>query len=267
MDQKYAADRQKIMDQAAEAEAKTWKAGADQIAGAFNSQLKGLLSGTTSFGQAMKNISSDLVLKMIQDADKWAIEWIAKQLQAAVMGTALKSTDVATTATTEAAKTTAVTTGVAARTTAETTGASAGIIAQIGNAFAVISADAAKTFAGVFAFLSPTMGPAASGPAAASAAAVEASAVGMAVPGLAVGTDMVLSGGLAYLHSGEAVQPASVVGGGYSGGQGGGNGGQIVFAPQLQAMDTTGLQALINKMMPQFARSLSAYQNLNPSTA
>jgi hypothetical protein len=265
MDQKYAADRQKIMDQAAEAEAKTWKAGADQVAGAFNSQLKGLLAGTTSFSQAMKNISSDLALKMIQDADKWAIEWIANQLRAAVMGNALKTTDVATTATTEAAKTTAVTTGVAARTTAETTGATAGVLAQIGNAFAVISADAAKTFAGIFAFLSPTLGPAAAGPATAGAAAVEASAMGMAVPGLAVGTDMVLSGGLAYLHSGEAVQPASVVGGGYSGAQGGGS-GQFVFAPNLSAMDTTGLQALINKMMPQLARALSAYQNLNPST-
>jgi len=35
----------------------------------------------------------------------------------------------------------------------------------------------------------------------------------------------------------------------------------------MSAFDTTGLQAMINRMMPQFARALSSYQNLNPSVA
>lgn len=262
MDLKYASDHQRIVDQAAQQEEKEWKSAADGIASAFNSQLKGLLAGTTSFSQAMKSIFGDLVIKIIESVDKWVLEWIASQARVLIMGNATKVADVGTTVASEAAKTTAVTTGAAARATAESTGASVGIVAQIGNALAVITADAAKTFAGVFAFLSPAMGPAAAGPATASAAAVEASAAGLAVPGLAVGTNMVLSDGLAYLHSGEAVQPASVVGGGYNGG-GGGN--SLVFAPNFSGF--IGTQAMINQIMPQIARGLRSYQNLNPSTA
>lgn len=263
MDQKYASDRQKIMDQAAEQEVKAWKSAADQIAGAFNSQLRGLLAGTTTFGQAMKNIGTDLVTKLIQDADKWAIEWIANQLRVAVMGNALKATDLSTTATTEAAKTAAVTTGVGARTAAETTGATTGVLAQIGNAFAVITADAAKTFAGIFAFLAPTMGPAAVGPATAGAASVETSAAGLGVPGLAVGTDMVLSGGLAYLHSGEQVVPATTSGP-FTGSNG--NGGMGVTF-QVSAMDAASVQRFFKQNGLQIARVLQGVRAYNPSMA
>ena len=38
------------------------------------------------------------------------------------------------------------------------------------------------------------------------------------IPGLSIGTDKVLSEGLAYLHKGESVVPADVVSGGYTGG-------------------------------------------------
>lgn len=263
LDQKYLQDRQRLIDQAAEREAQTWKAAADQVAGAFNSQLRGLLAGTTSFSQAMKSIAGDMILKLIEDADKWALEWIAQQLRVALFGNALKTTDVTTTAATETAKTTAVTAGVSARAAAESTGATTGLIAQIGNAVAVISADAAKTFAGVFAFLSPEMGPAAAGPATAAAATVEAAA-GVAVPGLSVGTDYVLSEGLAYLHSGEQVVPAQTSGP-YTGANSGGGGQQVIFSPQLSAFNPSGLQQLLVSIMPQLARELNRYQGLNPS--
>jgi hypothetical protein len=161
-------------------------------------------------------------------------------------------------------KTGAVTTGAAARAAAETAGATTGLLAQIGNAFAVITADAAKTFAGVFAFLSPTMGPAAAGPASASAAAVEASAAGVAIPGLAVGTDMVLSDGLAYLHGGEKVVPATTSGP-YTGG--GGSSVELVFSPNVSAFNPSGMQSTLKSMLPQLATMLREYQNLNPSTA
>jgi hypothetical protein len=263
LDQKYASDRQKIIDQAAEAEAKTWKSAADQIAGALSSQNKALLSGQETLAQAMKNISADLILKLIADGEKWAIEWIAAQLRTAVMGTALKTADVATTTATETAKTTAVVTGASARATAETTGASVGILAQIGNALAVITADAAKTFAGVFAFLAPAMGPAAAGPAASSAAAVEASAAGVAVPGLSVGTDYVLSPGLAMLHSGEQVVPASTSGPYTGANAGGGSGPQISFI--VQALDASSVQKFFQSNASQISRVLSSHMNANPS--
>jgi hypothetical protein len=261
LDQKYAMDRQKILDKAAEDEAKTWKAGADQVAGAFNSQLKSLLAGQETFGQAMQKIAGDLVMKTIEYYDKLAIEWIANQLRMLVTGNAVKATDVATTVAAETAKTTANVAGNSARTAADTAAASTGILAQIGNAFAVITADAAKTFAGVFAFLAPALGPAAAGPATAAAATVEASAGAIAVPGLAVGTDYVLSPGLAFLHSGESVVPAQTSGPYSGGGQGGSQ--QINF--NLSAFNPSGLQQLIRYMMPQLTREIGAYQQLNPS--
>lgn len=260
----YQQDMLKTVEASQKQMVTTITSGLQTLTGAFNSQLKGLLAGTTSWAQAAKSIASDLFMKLIEMVEQWAVEHAATMIADSVLQKTQAASDVATQAAAEAAKTQATVTGAAARATAETTGSSAGLLAQIGNTLAVISADAAKTFAGVFAFLSPVMGPAAAGPATASAATVQASAAAAAVPGLAIGTNLVLSEGLAYLHSGESVQPASVAGGGYSGG---GGGGQIVIAPQLSAFNTTGLQAMINQMMPQFARSLRSYQSLNPSTA
>jgi len=260
LDQKYALDRLKIIDKAAEDEAKKWKAGADEVAGAFNSQLRSLLSGQETFGQAMQKIAGDLALKVIEFYDKIAVEWIANQIRMLVMGNAVKTTDVATTTAAETAKTTAAVTGAAARAAAETTGASVGIVAQIGNALAVITADAAKTFAGVFAFLAPAMGPAAVGPAASSAATVEASAAG--VVGLAVGTDYIISPGLAFLHGGESVVPAAQTSGPYTGG-GQGNSMSIVF--NVNALDGNSVQAFFQRNATQISRVLSANVKKNPS--
>ena len=115
-----------------------------------NLQMRGLLAGTTSWGQAVKNIFADLTLKAIQSFEKMAVDWAAMEL----------------------AKTGATSAGVAARNAVESAGAAVSSLAQIGNATGVIIADAAKTFAGIFGFLAPTMGPAAAGPAAAGGATV-----------------------------------------------------------------------------------------------
>jgi hypothetical protein len=237
-DQKYAANHQKIIDQAMQEEQKQWNSLFSEIEGAFNSQLRGLLAGTTSWSTAMKNIAGDLVIKFIEAGEKIVAEWLAGEI----------------------AKTTATVTGVAARTAAEQTGASTTILAQVGNAIGVITADAAKTFAGVFAFLAPVMGPAASGPAAASAAAVEASAV--AVPGAAIG-GTVLQTGLATVHQGEDIVPASISQpyGGAGGGAGGGN--QSVNFNGIMI----GTQAFFNQFARQIAQSQQSYASLNPSVA
>lgn len=98
-DQKYAQERQKIIDKAAEQEQKDWQSITNPILSAWNSQLKGLLSGTETFGEAMKNIFSDMVLKIIEYLEKVVVEEvIVKGLQVAIGGPAglLPSFDVGT---------------------------------------------------------------------------------------------------------------------------------------------------------------------------
>jgi hypothetical protein len=41
----------------------------------------------------------------------------------------------------------------------------------------------------------------------------------------------------------------------------------LIFAPNVSAFDPCGIQATLQAMMPQLARMLQQYQNLNPSTA
>lgn len=239
--------------------------GLQTVTGAFNSQLRGLIAGTTSWAQAMKNIGADLFMKLIEMVEQWAVKHAATMIADSVLQKTQAAQQVVTQAAAEAAKTEATVTGAAARAAAETTGASAGIATQIGAAITSIGIDVGKVFAGVFGFLAPVMGPAAQGPAAASAA--ETMAAGMAP--LATGAWEIPSVMPALLHPGEMVVPANFASGIRSaasgGGQSGQGGGTSVFAPNFSGF--IGTQAMINQIMPQLARSLSRYQSLNPSTA
>lgn len=53
------------------------------------------------------------------------------------------------------------------------------------------------------------------------------------IPKLKIGTDLVKQDGLAYLHKNESVQPASVAGGGYSGGYNSGNANITMQVPDI----------------------------------
>jgi hypothetical protein len=163
-------DRTKLVTRELEAEQKIWTQAADTIAGAFNSQLHGLLSGTTTWAQAMKNIAVSLIESMISEIVKLGVEWAVNMV---FMATAGK--------------------GMAAA-------AAASFVSRL-------NADAALVFGGVFANMAPELGPAAAGPAAAAQAAVEAQLVN--VPKFAVGTDYVPQDMLAMLHQGERVVPAA----------------------------------------------------------
>jgi len=180
---KHETDMVKLDEQSIAAQMAMWHQYTGAIESAFNSQLRGMLSGTVTWAQAFKNILGELLIKFIGMMDAMLV----------------KAIDV------ELAKTTAAVSGAAARTTAETAAASTSILAQIGNAFAVITADAAKAFAGVFAFLAPEMGPAAAGPAGEAGATVLSAAA--AIPSAAIG-GFVLKGGLASVHANEAIVPA-----------------------------------------------------------
>ena len=64
-------------DKGAKEAAAAWKAGADQIEGALNSQVDGLLKGAENFGAAFKNIMASMVEDAIKGLIKWGLEHLA----------------------------------------------------------------------------------------------------------------------------------------------------------------------------------------------
>src|SRR5882672_238769 len=242
MERKYVLDKQKIVDQAALEEMKTYNQVFSAVQGAFNAQLRGLLSGTVTWAQAMKNIAGDLIIKLIELVEKWVFEWAAGEL----------------------ARTTATTAGVTARAGAEQAGAVTSMAANFVNIVKSIMASAAQTFAGIFGFLSPVMGPAAAGPALAGEATVAAAAG--AVPALDVGTDMVLKSGLAFIHRGESVTPAQTSG--PFSGQGQGGGASVTI--NVSAMDGASVHNWLQKggsavIAKAVAKAMSANPTLRPA--
>jgi hypothetical protein len=169
----------------------------------------------------------------------------------------------------ENGKTAATTAGVAARSSAEVSGASTSLVAQMANAVKSIAIDAGQTFAGIFAFLSPMLGPAAAGPAAAGEAAVYAAAGSIAA--FDVGAWSVPQDMMGVLHAGETVVPESFASGFRAAVSGGSDGAatpaNVTFAPQISALDSKSVVALFNNpsIMRQFARNLGSYLAANPS--
>lgn len=72
--EKGSLERQKIMEAEQLANVKDWTTALDAIKGAWDSQLKGLLDGTTTWSAAMKTIVQDLVIDIIKELEKIAIE-------------------------------------------------------------------------------------------------------------------------------------------------------------------------------------------------
>jgi hypothetical protein len=215
LDAKHRTDMIKLDEQAIAQQQQMWNTALGTIETAFNSQLRGLLAGTTSWSQAFKNILGDVIIKFIEMCEQMVVKWLAAEL----------------------AQTTASTSGAAARAAAQQTGAASGILANATNAMQAIMTDAAQTFAGVFAFLAPTMGPAAAGPAAAAQASVSAAAI------FDVGTDYVVRGGLALIHPGETIIPAARGSGPYTGAN---------MSPQIHAPVSISVSALDSQSVARF---------------
>ena len=74
LDQKWRTEHDKIVIEAAEKDAKEWQAALTPLTSAFDAQLRGLLSGTETWGTAMKRIFQDLVMDAIKWLEKLAIE-------------------------------------------------------------------------------------------------------------------------------------------------------------------------------------------------
>jgi hypothetical protein len=184
LDQHYYDQLKNLDQQAVNEEAQRWNSLFSTVEGAFNSQLRGLLAGTTNWATAFKNILADLVIKFIEMCEKMVFQWVAGEI----------------------AQTSATTAGAAARASATEAGAATGLIANFAAMVRSIAASAAETFAGIFGFLAPVMGPAAAGPAVAGQATVEAAA--SLVPSFAIGAWSVPADTLAMVHAGETIIPA-----------------------------------------------------------
>lgn len=242
----------KIQDQLADAERKSaddslksWHTALGTIESSFNSQLRGLLTGTTSWANAGKAILTDLVIKSIEGFEKMAFNWIANQL----------------------AMTSATVAGSAARTAAETGASAAGVAASIGNILKTIGAEAAQTFGGIFAFLSPVLGPAAVGPAAAGQATVLAAASAVSV--YDTGSWNIPSDRLAAVHAGEVIIPSrggladefrEMASGGGLRGKGGGD-----THLHVHAIDASSVVQMFKDNGREFAKILKKQVELNPS--
>jgi hypothetical protein len=154
----------------------------------FNSQIRGLLSGTETWREAFRRTLADLLINFIDISDRTVALWISS----------------------EVAKTTATESGTATRTALQQAGAAASLTSQGAAVVRSILSSAAETFAGVFGFLAPLMGPLALGPAAAAQATV-AGAVG-SVASADIGMWNVPNDMLTLVHHNELIMPAAEAG-------------------------------------------------------
>ncbi len=218
---KFWADEQKVRDQALEADTKAWESALKPIQSAWDSQIKGLLAGTETFAQAMKNIFTDLSLTIIKKLEDVAVQKLASSLATAFGDPA----------------------------------------AMLAGATRSIMSDMGVMYAGEAAFFAPTLGPAAPAAAAGVVGAAQATALGMAaldtgawsIPheGMAV-----LHPGETVLPAGAANTFRSMAEGGAPGG-----GASVAPVFQIHAMDAASIQAFFQKNGQQIARVLSAHLN------
>jgi hypothetical protein len=172
------------------------------VTGAFNSQLRGLLAGTTSWRNAMKAIAGDLIMAMIQGVEKWVVTFLAGQLATKVAAVA----------------------GAGERAAAETAGSGASILDLITKALKSIGSGVASTIAGVSGESAPILGPAAPAAGIAAGAVVEGAAMA-AMPTAEIGAWKIGSVSPFVLHPNEMVLPgpsADVMRDALAGGGGGG---------------------------------------------
>ena len=187
LDQRYHASLANLDQQAVAEQAQRWEGLFSTIEGAFNSQLRGLLSGTTSWSQSRqehprRSPSSSSSRRW----EKMTLQWVAGELATD------ECDDDGCRRPHE-------------RVQAEA-GAATGLVANFAAMVKSIAASAAETFAGIFGFLAPVMGPAAVGPAAAGRRTV--AGVASAVPSFAIGSWSVPADTLAMVHAGETIIPA-----------------------------------------------------------
>jgi len=247
-------------------QAMAWHGALREIDSAEGSFVRTVFSRRQSLNQSLMQLSAQLVQREIAGD----LEWLTNKLVLNALGLesdrGMEEGGLLAHLLSEEAKTTATVTGAAARTSANQAAASTSLLSELGHIFSFIVAEAAKTFAGVFGFLSGMMGPAAAAPAAASSASVLAAA--SSIPAFDAGAWEIPGTMLGVLHAGETILPQDFASGFRAAFGGDAGGGNVTFAPSVSAVDAKSVVALFNNpsIMRQFARNLSAYMALNPST-
>jgi len=198
---------------AAEESAKSWKSGADTISGLMNSQVDGILKGTTSVSQAFKNMAASA----IEDIIKFCVKWLAEHIA------------------TEASVVAAHASGVVATKAVDSTS---------------ISGDAARAAAGAYAAVAgvPLIGPVLA-PAAAAVAFGAVEAFGS----FDAGAMNISHDQLAMVHAGEVVVPqrGGLADGFREMAAGGGFGKNVSVNPQINihnnSIDSRSLKSMFNE--------------------
>ncbi len=196
---------------------------------AVDSAIPGMMKGTESWQQAMAKTAQSMEIKFAQLSANIALNFAKDQMNSLVNFMATGNAMVAA----NDDKNVAISSG-------DQRTAKAGSAARTAQVIKQIESDAAATYAGVYAYLSPVLGPAAAVPAGISAAAVAGmeGLVSLDVGAWNLGSDMV-----AQLHQGEMVVPQAFAQGLR---EGGGIGGDN-YTININAIDTqTGAQFLKN---------------------
>ncbi len=199
--------------------------------------ISSMIRGTQTWQSALLNIATNMEIRFAQLAARKVLNWAQSELL----------------------MTGATQTGAAARASSEQAGAATGLAAKAGHVITSILNSAKEVFGGIFAFLSPMMGPAAAGPAAAGSATV-ASLAG-AIPMMETGSWHLPSDTLAYLHAGEMVVPKPFAD---SLRQSGGIGGGDSYSITINAIDTqSGTKFLKNNAASIASAISSQVRNFN----
>jgi hypothetical protein len=182
--------------------------------------IRGMIRGTQTWQSALMNVASNLEIRFAQLAARRVLNWVQGEL----------------------GMTAATQTGNAVRTASDEQAGATSLAAKAQRAISAILNDAKEVFGGIFAFLSPMMGPAAAGPAAAGSASV--AGLASSVLYAETGAWHIPGNTLAYLHAGEMVVPQPFADSLRSSG---GIGGGDAYSITIQAVDTkTGAEFLKN---------------------
>jgi len=210
--------------------------------------VAGIIKGTETWQAALVNVARNVEVRFAQ----LALNRLMNDTIADALG--LRSAQVSDDAKIQStlAKNTAIQASDQSATAATSSSNAMQLIKQI-------KSDAAATYAGVYAFLSPVLGPAAAIPAGVSAAAV----AGMeGLVSLDVGAWNVPQNMPAFLHAGEMVVPQNFAAGLRSGGGIGGGGDNYTI--NINAVDTqTGAQFLKNNASVIASALSSQVRNFN----
>lgn len=209
---------QQAQTKAAEDAAKAYDNAFKAINSAADAQIEGLLRGTTSWSQALKNVLASLTIDVTKFFVNWGLEAVENQIKQLALGQAQVAAHV---------------TGAAQMTAADQASGAASFATALGNAIKAIGASVGQVVAGVSGFLAPILGPAAPAAGVAAGAAVDTAAMGMLYDtgAWSVPHDMV-----AGIHAGEVVIPQrggladefrGIVAGGGFGGRGGASFGDV----------------------------------------